>query len=563
MVKLKVTVYTKLPRMNIIKDNVLHSLEDKVYSAAPTRYIHRLINSVQEELRQTGDRVWIVETETRQTINISQIVPISLKVARGLIKLGFGPGDVLQTGYSNHPCFYWPVFGAWLVGGVVSVPDPNLPPRQVKLQIEEAATKVIVCSLEFVDKYSQIIQDLKEDGRQAPLLYVLDALEDEPLPPEAQSFQHFLLNIEDDSVCMPALPAYDPTKPFTILWSSGSTGDPKGIIHNEPRSPHELGLFENVSKIMLTNAQYHSGGFIFYLTLGIFEKVTCFMSSENRFSAEHCLDLIEEFEPQHLFVGVSQFIELASTEYRPQRLHGLQSVTPCGGAISPGIINKVLNILGSCVKIIELYGTTEVGMVSKYEDHNPTLGLLGSLRPGVEVCIRDINTHSRLGPRQEGMIMAKTPNMMLGFLNRHDETIKFFDSEGFGYTGDIGHFDEAGNLFYCYRMNDAIKVNNCWIGPEEVEDVLESAGDIKEAVAWGEYDPNTGNDRIEVGVVFRDNVQPWSEGRIRSMAHEHLRPTKFITGNIYNLKTIPHTQHHKKVRRVMKKFVENNVNLLE
>ena len=87
---------------NLIANRVLMSkvcAETKL--KVPTqRYIHLLLEEVNQQL-QAGDRTWFVDTETGASCNISQIEGISKRVASGLTKLGYGPGDVLQTGYSN------------------------------------------------------------------------------------------------------------------------------------------------------------------------------------------------------------------------------------------------------------------------------------------------------------------------------------------------------------------------------------------------------------------------------------------------------------------------------
>ncbi len=69
-----------------------------------------------------------------------------------------------------------------------------------------------------------------------------------------------------------------------------------------------------------------------------------------------------------------------------------------------------------------------------------------------------METGKRCGPGKEGEICVKsTFGMMLGYYNRVEETKKFFDFEGFGHTGDMGYYDEDGNIIYVDRLKELMK----------------------------------------------------------------------------------------------------------
>ena len=111
--------------MNIIKDKILYSSLDPKPPPPNESYIVRLIAQIRHEIEKTGDRNWLVYTETGLTIPISTIEPKTRRVAGALSSLGFGPNDILQMRYSSCLDFYWPVFGAWLCGGAV-IPETQI-----------------------------------------------------------------------------------------------------------------------------------------------------------------------------------------------------------------------------------------------------------------------------------------------------------------------------------------------------------------------------------------------------------------------------------------------------
>ena len=82
--------------------------------------------------------------------------------------------------------------------------------------------------------------------------------------------------------------------------------------------------------------------------------------------------------------------------------------------------------------------------------------------------------------------------MMKRYLNNSEATTQLFDDNGYAFIGDVGYFTQSGDFYFTSRMKNVLKVENFWFGAGEIEQVLEKQKDIKEAIVWGEYDPNKG-----------------------------------------------------------------------
>ena len=148
--------------------------------------------------------------------------------------------------------------------------------------------------------------------------------------------------------------------------------------------------------------------------------------------------------------------------------------------------------------------------------------------------------------------MVKNNWSMLEYLNKPEETAEFFDKDGFGFIGDVGHYDKEGNIYYDYRQRDLLKVDNYWFGPGEIESALESSQEVEEAIVWGKYDHTTGNDLVNVALVFT-STQVWPEQRVRDYVAERLPMTRRrITGRIHVLEELPHSRQGKKLRKELK-----------
>merc|ERR1719369_496534 len=97
-----------------IRENILHSKQEDEEKVFTTRFCLRMLDMVREELKESGDRDWMVDCVAQSSVRLSHIDGLSRRVASGLAKLGFGPGQTLHTAYNSCLDFYWAVFGAWL-----------------------------------------------------------------------------------------------------------------------------------------------------------------------------------------------------------------------------------------------------------------------------------------------------------------------------------------------------------------------------------------------------------------------------------------------------------------
>ena len=162
-----------------------------------------------------------------------------------------------------------------------------------------------------------------------------------------------------------------------------------------------------------------------------------------------------------------------------QALGGNIRIVGCGGASLQPRLEKIFWAAG--IKIINMYGLTETSPVitiNRTEKGKALLGSVGITIEGVEVKIAD-----------DGEILCKGPNVMIGYYNDPDLTASVFDRDGWFHTGDIGHIDDGRFLMVTDRKKEIFKLSNGkFIAPQIIENIFKESPIIDQIMVLGEHE---------------------------------------------------------------------------
>ena len=309
------------------------------------------------------------------------------------------------------------------------------------------------------------------------------------------------------------LPTLDPDAVRMILYTSGTTGRSKGVLHSH-NSMHALicqirdyWQVQPGDRFLVASPIAHIGGSIYAFECPLLLGTSTVLM--DRWNADEAVGLIRTQHCTHM-AGATPFLEqlLAAAERAGTRLPELKLFV-CGGAsVSPSLIRRATEYFERAV-VTRVYGSTEVPVTTVGSPLDPdhaadTDGLAGFAQVA-------------LGGRT-GEIHARGPQMLVGYLHPDDEAGSF-DADGYFRTGDLARWVDDDYLVVTGRVKDVIIRNGENIAPKEIEDILIDHPGIAEIAIVGLPDPRTGERACAV-IVPTDQPRP-DVASLRSFLQAH------------------------------------------
>jgi acyl-CoA synthetase (AMP-forming)/AMP-acid ligase II len=277
---------------------------------------------------------------------------------------------------------------------------------------------------------------------------------------------------------------------FDIIYSSGTTGVPKGIVHTHAaRRASYAG----------SRSQYFSRESVNLVATPFYSNTTCvtwFLATAagganaivGKFSPQALAAAAERYRGTHAMLVPVQYERLVEAgSLSSTAASSLKYLFSTSAPLRAETKREVLE--GTGASLVEIYGLTEGGAVTvldarRHPDKLPSVGRPG---PGVEILVVD-GAGRDVAPGQAGEVVGRSTNMMAGYLNRPDDTAAVVfrrDGKVFFRTGDIGRFDDDGFLYLLDRKEDVIISGGFNVYATDVERVLLQHPAVAEAAVIG------------------------------------------------------------------------------
>jgi len=350
----------------------------------------------------------------------------------------------------------------------------------------------------------------------------------------------------------------DPSAPCVVLFTSGSTGHPKGVVLSQQvllgnaLSTHEVTRLGG--ERLFVNVPFHFTSCICHFLSACLSGASFIGLEAKRMYA----DFVQAFvaaEATALGGAPVQFRWLAEAsgaerDYLERHFRFAFS----SGDHLPDEVSRQLRERYPRLRLFTAYGLTELGgryCILRPEETPDHPGSVGRPIPGLAVRIVDSDTGALLPPGEEGEVVASGRLMADGYLNDPEETAAAFRAGSF-FTGDLGHLDNDGFLQVTGRASDVFKVNGKKVSALTVAAALMSSGRFADAAVIGKEVPVFGTVPIAC-CVLRPGTQ-FEKGPVLRHLREHL-PNSHIPHEFVLLDAIPRTGSGKVKRAELRTLI--------
>ena len=468
---------------------------------------------------QHDQAVALVDVDAGVSITYAQLAPAVLEAAAAFTQSGICPGDRVAIWAPN--IWEWPIaaLGAQSAGAILVPLNTRFKGAEAHYVLQRSGAKALVTVNDFLD--TNYVEMLNRSCDELGPLLNLDTIVVARGETQANTinWQSFVARAHnaDRAEVLATLEAVKPSDISDMLFTSGTTGKPKGVRTTHSQNlrafrtwSHVIGL-QAGDRYLVVNPFFHAFGY----KAGILAALMCgsTLLPHAVFDAAAVLERIPRDRvsmlpgPPALFHSI-----LARNDLDQFDLSSLRLSVTGAAAIPVTLIEDMWKRLGFA-NVVTGYGLTEatgIATMCRYDDDAETIATTsGRAIDGVEVLI--VNDDNVEVPRGEpGEIVVRGYNVMVGYFEDAAETAEAIDDDGWLHTGDIGTMDSRGYIKITDRKKDMFIVGGFNAYPAEIESLMMRHPAIAQVAVVGVPDDRMG----EVGhafVVLRDGIDSTSD----------------------------------------------------
>lgn len=406
------------------------------------------------EPRDGSDRSWTYAEFAEET----------RRVAAGLHARGVGEGDKVLIHAQNCPEAVFAWYGCARLGAVAVTTNIRSVAAEVEYFIEQTGCVGAITQPELIETVAKVGPDLD-------WIVVTDDNSGVPADPSQLEHGHDGFDsLYGDPTTVPER-IMDPLAPAGILFTSGTTSKPKAVVHTHGNmlwaakvNPANIEMGpDDVYLASLPFFHVNTQSWAIWTTIGCGGTVVL----QPKFSASRFWDVIAKHSVTH--ISLIPFVIKAAFDQGIPEDH----------TVKVGVFGLIMPVLEEFMKmrILAAYGMTELVThcihSSPYETY-PDLAM-GRISPGYEFLIVDRDTGRICQEGEQGELWIRGIrgiSVFLEYFGNQEATDAFFDADGWCHTGDIVQLNEGGNIRYCDRDKDALKVGGENVSAREVEDTI-------------------------------------------------------------------------------------------
>ena len=464
-----------------------------------------------------GEREALVDMPSGVRLTYAQFDQASDELARAFIALGLTPGQRVAMWAPNQPEWLVVMYAAAKAGLVLSSLDTGFGPEELAYQLGQSRCAALVLApglegREFLDALLSLCPELTRRAPPSGLMatalpqlkrvIVLDPVS----PPGAITWQHALAmgRQADPAELERRLKAVQPQDAATLLYTSGTTGKPKGVMN-----PHQGLILTSLAggqhqrlseqdRLVVSVPLCHMFGCICIALAGIIQGAALVIPSRLP-DPEASLRAVVEESCTALYGPPTSFIAmLEQPAFQGADGVALRTGVMAGAQCPIEVMHRVVEEMG-VRDIIIGYGQTEASSwISTSRPNDPLelrVSTVGQPVPGAEVKIVDPVSGQSLAPGEVGEICTRG-HVMKGYFDLPAETAQAIDPEGWLHTGDLGSMDDQGYIRISGRLKEVIRKDGRIVFPAHIEEVLFAHPAVNTVQAFGVPHPSLGEEVV-------------------------------------------------------------------
>ncbi|MGZ1843504.1 acetate--CoA ligase [Staphylococcus argenteus] len=483
----------------------------------------------------------------KESYSYKEMQRLSNKAANVLSKhASVEKGDRVFIFMSRTPELYFALLGVLKIGAIVGPLFEAFMEKAVVDRLENSEEKVLITNKSLLSRVPQ---------EKLPHLEKIVVVDDD-VEEDYIDFNTLMKNESDDF----DIEWLKPDDGLILHYTSGSTGQPKGVLHVQ-----QAMLLHYISGKYVLDLQEDDvywctadPGWVTGTSYGIFAPwlngaTNCIAGG--RFSPEQWYSMIEEFKVTIWYTAPTALRMLMSAGddiVNKYDLSSLRAILSVGEPLNPEVIKWAKKVYG--LTVLDTWWMTETGghMIVNYQTMDVKLGSMGKPLPGIEAAIID-DAGNELPPNRMGNLAIKKgwPSMMHRIWKNPEKYNSYFIGDWY-VSGDSAYRDEDGYFWFQGRVDDVIMTAGERVGPFEVESKLVEHEAVAEAGIIGKPDPVRG-EIIKAFVALRKGYEPTDELKeeIRLFVKEGLS-AHAAPREIEFKDKLPKTRSGKIMRRVLK-----------
>ncbi len=499
---------------------------------------------------------WIGEENQKEKFTYLELNELSNQFANLLHDLNIEIGDRVFFFLSRIPELYYSFLGTLKRGAIAGTMFPAFGPQAIEDRLGNSDAKILVTEPALFDRVAKVAGNL---DKLETILVTGNPLEVGKLKIRGKKVLSFQTQIKDASREYKTR-MMDPEDPAFMLYTSGTTGKPKGVVHVHKSIIHEhlsakyaLDIQDKDVYWCTADPGWVTG--IAYSILGSWSNGSSTVVHNGRFDPATWYQVLQDYKVNIWYTAptaIRMLMAAGDDLVKKYDLSSLRHLASVGEPLNPEPIRWGLKVFG--LPFHDNWWQTETGgiLIANYPAMDIKAGSMGKPMPGIHAAIIGDDGHE-VPAGDEGNLAIKPgwPSMMHSLWRRPDKYKSYFE-HGWYISGDRAFKDRDGYFWFIGRADDVIKTSGERVGPFEVESTIIEFPGVIEAGVIGKPDPLRG-EIIKAFIKLKEGVKPTDKLKeeIAEYVKKHLAAHAFPR-EIEFIDKLPKTRSGKIMRRLLK-----------